>query len=441
MDLAITSNSFRLASCPPSKFNSRSSRRLSAVSFAKQQGSPFSFGKRSRTAETENADASPTDKPNSFFFDLGKLSFPKSSLVPAVAPSSTSLFAVPRRKDPNTVFVAGATGQSGARIVLALLRMGFNVRAGVPDLTAAQELARLAAAYRAISPEESRRLNAVESTFADSQSIARAIGPAAKVVVTVGPGENGPTGEVSTEDALRVVQAAGLAAVGNVAVVYNLQSGGPFSGASTYNVLDGITSFFSNLFAQVAPPPTLAEVISRLVETDIAYTVVKAKLTDDYAPESSYSIVLESESNSGAASRLSNDSKVAKSQIAKLVADVFSNTAVAENKVVEVSTSVSASPKPLSELFSAIPEDGRRKAYAEALAKAKAEEEALALDKARVAVEDAKKLEEEAKLSKKEALVVNLAKQAQARAEATGSSLKDFLSIGKGFVGISPGRK
>ncbi|XVE59309.1 hypothetical protein DITRI_Ditri05aG0035600 [Diplodiscus trichospermus] len=45
-------------------------------------------------------------------------------------------------------------------------------------------------------------------------------------------------------------------------------------------------------------------------------------------------------------------------------------------QVVEVYTSPSAPLKGVDELFSAIPEEGRRKAYTEALAKAKTEEEA-----------------------------------------------------------------
>lgn len=71
------------------------------------------------------------------------------SLIPVVSnPSSSGLsFGNARRKDPNTVFVAGATGQAGIRLAQTLLREGFSVRAGVPELDAAQELARLAAKY------------------------------------------------------------------------------------------------------------------------------------------------------------------------------------------------------------------------------------------------------------------------------------------------------
>ena len=51
------------------------------------------------------------------------------------------------RPDSNTVFVAGATGLTGARVVLELLHEGYKVRAGVDDLGEAQQLAKIAAQY------------------------------------------------------------------------------------------------------------------------------------------------------------------------------------------------------------------------------------------------------------------------------------------------------
>ncbi|CAL5007120.1 unnamed protein product [Urochloa decumbens] len=273
----------------------------------------------------------------SFLPDFSKLTTDATSLIPALSasPAAGSLFSGGGgrgRKDPQTVFVAGATGQAGVRIAQTLLRQGFAVRAGVPDLAAAQGLARLAAAYGLISPAEARRLNAVESGFDNPEAIAKSIGPAAKVVVTVGPAEKGPQGGggVTTDEALRVVQAADLASAAHVVVVYDEGASG--GGGSTYNVLDGFTSFFNNLFSRVQTL-TLSQFLAKVVETDVSYTLVKASLTDDYSPESSYALVLAKEGASPSTTSSSDTGKVSKSQIAALVADVFSNVAVAENKV------------------------------------------------------------------------------------------------------------
>lgn len=79
-------------------------------------------------------------------------------------------------------------------------------------------------------------------------------------------------------------------------------------------------------------------------------------------------------------------------------------------------------------LISSIPEDGRRAAYAEAQAKAKAEEEA------REAAEAAKKQEEEVKrLSKKEAWASSLAEEAQEKDEAAGPSIEELFTKAKDF--------
>ncbi|XP_030464461.1 protein PLASTID TRANSCRIPTIONALLY ACTIVE 16, chloroplastic [Syzygium oleosum] len=424
----LTSNSFLLTTPPRSKLNPLKNSRLTV--FAKKSGPgpfpPFRLGKALEAEEPtsrENGDDGPANF-NPFRFNFAKIPDVKSP-VPVVSNKSSGLsFGNTRRKDPGMVFVAGATGQAGIRIAQQLLREGFSVRAGVPELGAAQELARLAAQYKIISNEELKRLNAVESTFQDAESIAKAIGNASKVVVTIGPAEYGPTTEVTTVDALQVVQAAKLAGVGHVAIVYDGNTA-----TSTYNVLDGISSFFNSFFSR-SQPLTMPEFLQKLAEVDVSFTLIKTSLTEDYSPESSYSIVVAEERRGGA-----NNYKVAKSQIAVLVAGVFSNTAVAENKVVEVSTDPSAPSRPIDELFSAIPEDGRRKEYKAVLAKAKAEEEAqIAAEKAQEAAEAAKKLEVEVKkLSEQEAKAASLAEEAKEKAEAAGISMDGLLGKAKDF--------
>lgn len=141
----LTSNSFILTPTQHSRLILKNTR---LTIFAKQAG-PFPslrFGKSNDSSSS--GEPQPDDSANSspFRFNFGKISVPDvKSLIPVVSNPSSGLS---RRKDPGTVFVAGATGQAGVRIAQTLLRQGFSVRAGVPELGSAQELARLAAKYK-----------------------------------------------------------------------------------------------------------------------------------------------------------------------------------------------------------------------------------------------------------------------------------------------------
>lgn len=153
--------------------------------------------------------------------------------------------------------------------------------------------------WQIISKEELKRLNAVESIFNDAESIAKAIGNASKVVVTIGSSENGPNKEVTTSDALQVVEAAQLAGVGHLAIIYDTS---PV--ATTNNVLDGISSFFNNLFSR-SQPFTVTELLERVIQTDVRYTFLTTTLTEDFSPESSYNLVVAAEGSAA-----TNDYKV-----------------------------------------------------------------------------------------------------------------------------------
>lgn len=141
--MTSSSTSFLLTTSPGAKFNRR--KPVLTVWAAKQTG--FQLGKpKGDDSEGKQTGKSPDSNP--FRFDFGKLPDMKS-LMPVVTNPSTGLaFGNNRRKDPGTVFVAGATGQAGIRIAQTLLQRGFSVRAGVPDLGAAQDLARVAATYK-----------------------------------------------------------------------------------------------------------------------------------------------------------------------------------------------------------------------------------------------------------------------------------------------------
>lgn len=286
---ALSSNSFFLKTAPQPR-TSIKKKRLAV--FANKAGSFPGFRLGKSAVDEESSQEETTGNSSPFRFDFGKLP-DVASLVPVVTGTSAGLSS--KRKDPGTVFVAGATGQAGVRISQTLLRQGFKVRAGVSNLGAAQDLARLAASYKIISNEESKRLNAVESNFKDAESLAKAIGNASKVVVTIGPGEDDPTTEVTISDALQVIQAAQLANVGHVAIIYD----GSFLNLSTYNVLDGISSFFNTLFSR-DQAVTIPEILQKLIETDLRYTLIKTKLTEDFLPESKFNIVVSAEGSTGA---------------------------------------------------------------------------------------------------------------------------------------------
>lgn len=135
--------------------------------------------------------------------------------------------------------------------------------------------------------------------FDNAESIAKAIGNASKVIVTIGPSENGPNREVLASDALQVVEAAQLAGVEHMAIIYD---DSPVT--STNNVLDGISSFFNNLFSR-SQPLTITEFLDRVIQTDVRYTFIRSSLTEDFSPESSYNVVVAAEGSAG-----TNDYKV-----------------------------------------------------------------------------------------------------------------------------------
>ncbi len=88
------------------------------------------------------------------------------------------------------IFVAGATGRTGARIVRELAKAGFKVRAGVRDVEAAQKSLDIAEAYGILDSSDVKAITLVPVDFSKSEAIKAAIGPARKVVSALGAAEN-----------------------------------------------------------------------------------------------------------------------------------------------------------------------------------------------------------------------------------------------------------
>lgn len=80
------------------------------------------------------------------------------------------------------VFVAGATGRLGCRVVLELLRnKKLKVRAGARNPEEARSLVKAATDYGLLTGEQARRLTVVPVDLEDEDSIAPAVGNAGRV--------------------------------------------------------------------------------------------------------------------------------------------------------------------------------------------------------------------------------------------------------------------
>ena len=80
------------------------------------------------------------------------------------------------------VFVAGATGRLGCRVVLELLRnKKLKVRAGARNPQEGRDLLKAATTYGILTAEQARRLTVVPVDLEDEDSIAPAVGNAGKV--------------------------------------------------------------------------------------------------------------------------------------------------------------------------------------------------------------------------------------------------------------------
>jgi len=110
------------------------------------------WGKKAQEEDVEEEEEKPA------FFGTQRLRFGSkrdsgngAAGAALVRKENTALDVLPfgrgRRTDPRTVFVAGATGQIGARISQQLLHAGFNIRGGVRDIYFAQQLAEFATQY------------------------------------------------------------------------------------------------------------------------------------------------------------------------------------------------------------------------------------------------------------------------------------------------------
>ncbi|KAI7836826.1 hypothetical protein COHA_009327 [Chlorella ohadii] len=249
-----------------------------------------------------------------------------------------------RGRDASTVFVAGSTGRLGARIVRELLGKGFKVRAGVRNPDKADTFLEIASSYGLLSKDELGRLTVVECDLERPETIAPAIGGAAKVVCAVGAAES-ELGDVSAprridgEGATRLVEAANAAGVQQFVLVTSLGTGKIGFPAGILNLFGGVLTFKRK--AEEA-----------LEASGMPYTIVRPggmeAPRDDHKLTHNMRLATRDKLFGGTVSRL---------QVAELIAACVESPELAENKCLEVVSETAAPALSYEELLEAHPSE------------------------------------------------------------------------------------
>ncbi|XP_031132251.1 protein TIC 62, chloroplastic [Ipomoea triloba] len=260
----------------------------------------------------------------------------------SVAPESKDV----NLKDGNVVFVAGATGRVGSRTVRELLKLGFQVRAGVRSIQRAEPLVKSVKQMKldnvadgGTSPIE--RLEIVECDLEKSK-IVPALGNASTVICCIGASEKevfditGPY-RIDYQATKNLIDAATTAKVGHFILLTSL-------GTNKF----GFPAAILNLFWGVLCWKRRAE--EALLASGLPYTIVRPggmeRPTDTYKETHNITLSQEDTLFGGQVSNL---------QVAELMAFMVKNPTVSYYKVVEVIAETTAPLTPLGDLLTRIP--------------------------------------------------------------------------------------
>ncbi|KAL3145400.1 hypothetical protein ABBQ38_001647 [Trebouxia sp. C0009 RCD-2024] len=251
-----------------------------------------------------------------------------------------------RKSDPNTVFVAGATGRLGCRVVREILgNKKLKVRAGARNPQEARDLVKTATEYGLLTAEQARRLTVVPVDLEDEDSIAPALGNAGKVVQAIGAAETklldfGAPSRIDGEAAIKLVNVAKDLGVKQYIMVTSLGTTKIGFPASLLNLFWGILTFKKK--AEKA-----------LQASGIPYVIVRPggmeRPTDAYKRTHNVRLATRDKLFGGQVSRL---------QVAELIAAAVTNPEAAENKVLEVVAEEGAEAREYLDLLTAHPVDG-----------------------------------------------------------------------------------
>lgn len=235
------------------------------------------------------------------------------------------------------VFVVGATGQTGRRVVQQLRASGFKVRAGVRDVRKAQSLG------FALDPAgiELVTCDVVKQT---QQELAAAIGDAQAVICCTGYTGFNPKGfgQVDEEGTINLVEAAKRSGVTRMVLLSSLLTNAPGVGQA-----DNPNYKFLNLFGGVLDHKLVGERYLRA--SGLSWTVVRPGGLSSEAPEKVGNLVVAPEDTlfglEGDPGRAVSRDTVAEVLVASL------SDPAASGKVVEIVASPSAPPLPRDQWF------------------------------------------------------------------------------------------
>ncbi|XP_008387345.1 protein TIC 62, chloroplastic isoform X2 [Malus domestica] len=246
-------------------------------------------------------------------------------------------------KDENLAFVAGATGKVGSRTVRELLKLGFQVRAGVRSAQRAQTLVQSVKQMKldeGIQPVE--KLEIVECDLEKPDQIRPALGNSSVVLCCIGASEKevfdvtGPY-RIDYLATKNLIEAATAAKVNHFILLTSL---------GTNKI--GFPAAILNLFWGVLIWKRKAE--EALIASGLPYTIVRPggmeRPTDAYKETHNTTLSTEDTLFGGQVSNL---------QVAELLASAAKNPRLSYFKVVEVIAETTAPLTPLEELLAKIP--------------------------------------------------------------------------------------
>ncbi|EEF43314.1 NAD dependent epimerase/dehydratase, putative [Ricinus communis] len=261
--------------------------------------------------------------------------------------SSGAIEAIPKEtdiKDDNLAFVAGATGRVGSRTVRELLKLGFQVRAGVRSAQRAQTLVQSVKQMKldGEGAQPIEKFEIIECDLDKPNEIGAALGNASIVICCIGAGEKevfdftGPY-RIDYQATRNLIDAATVAKVKHFIMVSSL---------GTNKV--GFPAAILNLFWGVLFWKRKAE--EALIASGIPYTIVRPggmeRPTDAYKETHNITLSEEDTLFGGQVSNL---------QVAELMAVMAKNLDLSYCKVVEVIAETTAPLTTMDKLLTRIP--------------------------------------------------------------------------------------